>query len=282
MIMRIDAHAHGFHAVRDDQGRLCSPISPAWQPANGEPAELIEEHRERGIERVLLLDPPETVFQMEEWFGDFVVPIPSVDVDKITPAEVEHLLSRGARGIKFIAPMHSYGDGRYFPVYEVIRDAGALAVFHTGYLAGGLFVPGAALGREDFVDITHMRPAAVDRVARAFPDLKILMAHFGNPWWEEAWKMISSHPNIYADFSGGTAYRRSLAMWREMFAPNGQLDTAAVGKLCFATDSGYFVFGESGYLPYAEFYERFYEELGVPAELRHKIDRENIIGLAGL
>ncbi len=281
--MRIDAHAHACSAVRDAQGRPGPPISTAWTPGNGEPDELVRQHRDQGIERILLLDPPEVAFQMVEWFGDFVVPIPMVDMDRTAPSEIDGLLSRGAPGIKFIAPMHSYGDSRYFPLYEVIRDHHALAVFHTGFLlVGGLFAPGAALAREDFVDITHMRPAAVDRIARAFPDLKILMAHFGNPWWEEAWKMISSHPNIYADFSGGTAYRRSLSMWREIFAPNGELDTAAVAKLCFASDASYFALGEFEYLPKIEFYERFYEELQVPAELRQRIDHGNILELVGL
>jgi len=216
---------------------------------------------------------------MRDWFPDFVVPVPMVDPDDLTPEDADRLLSRGAAGLKFIAPMHSYGDNRYFRLYEVLRDRRALAVFHTGYLADALFCPGSALGRRDYVDITHMRPAAVDRVARAFPDLRILMAHFGNPWWEEAWKMISSHRNVYADFSGGTAYRRSLAMWREIFAPDGRLDTAAIGKLCFGSDTTHFVPGQYEYLPYVEFYERFYELLKVPAELRLKVDRENALML---
>lgn len=279
--MRIDAHSHAMHAQRDAQGRWCAPVTAAWRPREWDAAELVRQHREHGVERVLLLDPPESAFPMAEWFPDFVVPIPMVNPDTLTPAEVDGFISRGAAGIKFIAPMHSYGDNRYFPLYEVIRDRRALAVFHTGYLADALFRPGGALGRADYVDITHMRPAAIDRLARAFPDLKILMAHFGNPWWEEAWKMIASHPNLYADFSGGTAYRRSLGMWCEIFAPNGRLDTAAIGKLCFGSDTTHFVPGEYPYLPYIEFYERFYEALRVPAELRQKVDRENVLALLG-
>jgi predicted TIM-barrel fold metal-dependent hydrolase len=277
--MRIDAHSHAMHAARDAQGRFRPPVTAAWRPGEWDAQELVRQHRERGVERVLLLDPPEGAFQMQAWFPDFVVPIPMVDPDTLAPADVDRLLSRGAPGLKFIAPMHSYGDNRYLPLYAVLRDRHALAVFHTGYLADALFTPGSALGREDYVDITNMRPAAVDRIARAFPDLKILMAHFGNPWWEEAWKMISSHPNIYADFSGGTAYRRSLTMWREIFAPNGRLDTAAVGKLCFGSYTTHFVPGQYDYLPYIEFYERFYEALQVPAELRQKVDRENVLAL---
>jgi len=279
--MRIDAHSHAMHASRNAQGHYVGPISACWRPGEWDAEQLVRQHRERGVERVLLLDPPEVAFQMAAWFPEFVIPVPMVDMDRLTPADVETLLARGAAGLKFIAPMHSYGANRYFPLYEVLCDRRALAVFHTGYLADALFAPRRALGREDYVDITHMRPAAVDRIARAFPALKILMAHFGNPWWEEAWKMISSHANIYADFSGGTAYRRSLNMWREMFAPNGRLDTAAIGKLCFASDVTHFEPERYEYLPYIEFYERFYEALQVPAELRQKVDRETILTLLG-
>jgi predicted TIM-barrel fold metal-dependent hydrolase len=108
------------------------------------------------------------------------------------------------------------------------------------------------------------------------------MSHFGNPWWEEAWKMISSHKNIYADFSGGTCRRRSMDMWAQIFAPDGNLDTTAVGKLCFGTDESYFTEyegRETGLKAMINFYERFLERLKVPEELRLKVWRENILKL---
>jgi len=278
---RIDAHSHGMHAERDDLGGFRPPLMSSWGPDRGDPRGLIRQHGERGIEKVLVLDPPEVAFELQAIFGEFAIPIPQIDMDRAFPADIDRLLSRGGRGIKFICPMHSYGDNRYFPLYEVLRNRGMLAVFHTGTLADGLFKPKGVLGREDYVDITHMRPAALDRIARAFPDLKILMAHFGNPWWEEAWTVLKSHRNIYADFSGGTARAKSMAMWRELFAPNGKLHTASASKLCFASDSTHFIPGQFGYTAMIEFYERFYETLQLPAELRLRIDRENILHLIG-
>jgi predicted TIM-barrel fold metal-dependent hydrolase len=270
-----------MHAEKDALGRFRPPLMSAWRPDMGNPKELIRQHSERGVEKVLVLDPPEVAFELQAIFGEFVVPIPQVDMDRILPEEIDRLLARGGRGIKFICPMHSYGDNRYFPLYDVIRKRGLLAIFHTGTLADGLFKPGGVLGREDFVDITHMRPAALDRIARALPDLKILMAHFGNPWWEEAWTVLKSHKNIYADLSGGTARAKSMAMWRELFAPNGRLHTASAGKLCFASDATHFSPGQFGYSVHIEFYERLYEALQLPNDLRLKIDRENILHLIG-
>lgn len=277
--MRIDAHSHGMHAEADASGRLQQPLMTAWRDEYGPPQDWTRRLRSQGIDRLLVVDPPHVAFDLQRIFGDTVIPAPQIDPDKATPEEVEGLFRRGARGIKFIAPMHAYGDNRYFPLYEVIRDHRALAVFHTGFMGMGLFEPGVVLAREDYVDITDMRPATLSRVARAFPDLHILMAHFGNPWWEEAWSILKSHRNIYADFSGGTALVRSMALWKEMFAPNGRLHAATVGKLCFASDDSHFFPNARGYLEVMKFYDRFCEELQVPGELRQRIDRENLLAL---
>jgi predicted TIM-barrel fold metal-dependent hydrolase len=206
-----------------------------------------------------------------------------VDMDITTPEDIDRLFQSGAVGIKFISPEKSYGHESYFPLYDAILERCGLAVFHTGFLAPEIFEPGGLHGRSTYTDITDMRPAALDRIARAFPDLKIIMAHFGNPWWEEAWKMISSHKNIYADFSGGTCYRRSMDMWAQIFEPDGKLDTAAVGKLCFGTDSGYFTSeGNRESVKMMDFHVRFMERLKVPEELRQKVWRDNILELTGL
>ena len=133
--------------------------------------------------------------------------------------------------------------------------------------------------KRSLIDITDMRPAAIDRIVRGFPELKILMAHFGNPWWEETWKMISTHQNVYADFSGGTAYRRSLLMWSEMFAPNGRLDAASAGKLCFGSDTSFFIRDSYRFTDYIDFYQRFFDRVGMPEDLREKINSGNILKL---
>ena len=274
--MRIDAHGHGMHADRDASGKYCPPLRHGWVAGAQSPEDYIKGSRENGVEQVVLLDPPHVVFALKEIFGEFVIPVPMIDMDKITPEEIDRLLSQGASGIKFIAPMHSYGDNRYFPLYDVIRNRRALAVFHTGYLSDVLLRPGALMAREDYVDITDMRPAAIDRIARAFPDLKILMAHFGNPWWEEAWKTIHSHKNVYADLSGGTAFRRPMEMWAQIFTHDGRPDVASIGKLCFASDCSFCFQGCYQFQDHIKFYERFFDALKVPAELREQVNRGNM------
>jgi len=252
---------------------------PVWKP--GDPEDGIRRTRELGIGKVVLLDPPDVAFELAKHLPDFCIPVPQVRMEESSPEEIGGLFARGARGIKFIAPMRSYGDSSYFPLYAAVRDHGGTAVFHTGYLLQRLFDPGYLLGRPDYVDITHMRPAALDRIARAFPDLRMLMSHFGNPWWEEAWTVLKANRNIYADLCGGTACRKSMAMWRELFAPNGTLHSASVSKLCFATDGCAFTPHAEGSTELIHFHDRLYDELQLPDELRAKIDRENALTLFG-
>lgn len=276
--MRIDAHGHGIHAELKD-GKRVPPIMAAWRDTDQMPQDHIKGHNEMGIEKVLALDPADVVFEHKELFGDFVLPCPMVDIDKTTPADIEALFERGAVGIKFIGPMKPYGCNDYLPLYEVIRDHKALAVYHTGYLTHGFFDPGLLLARDDYINMMNMRPGELDRVNRAFPDLKILMAHFGNPWWEEAWTLLKSNKNTYADLSGGTAYKKSMNMWKEMFAPNGMLDEKTVSKLCYGADDSMFSPGHFGYQAFLDFYDKLYDELKLPQEIRNMIDRENILML---
>ncbi|MFA6565009.1 MAG: amidohydrolase family protein [Verrucomicrobiia bacterium] len=265
-LRRIDSHAHGWWSGPPDVLRA-----------------YIAECRKRGIERIVLIQSEDTLFDTYARCPEFVIPVAQVNIDAIKPDEISRLVERGAKGIKFIGPMHSYGADVYFPLYERLCRLCVPAVFHTGYLMVGLFEKdGRFYEKPSLIDITDMRPAAIDRIVRGFPSLKILMAHFGNPWWEETWKMISTHRNVYADLSGGTAYRRSMLMWSEMFAPDGKLDVASAGKLCFGSDAGYFAPDRYSFLDYVAFYERFFDRVGMPENLREKINRGNMLELFGL
>jgi hypothetical protein len=130
--------------------------------------------------------------------------------------------------------------------------------------------------------MAHMRAAQIEAIARRFPDLTILMAHFSNPWWEEAWKVSLSTPNVYADLSGGTAILRATRMWADMFAPDGKLLEASVRKLCFASDVHYFRPDDFAFERYIDFYERIFDAIDLPAPLQDLVNRGNARKLFGL
>jgi predicted TIM-barrel fold metal-dependent hydrolase len=254
--MRIDAHTHGDpRQVRDPQAYLSAC-------------------RQRGIEAIVLIEPLNRCLQAIERFGDFVFPVARIDMDAAGVGEVQRCIDAGCPGVKFIRPAAPYGDERYWPLYGRLEELGATAVYHTGYLGTS--------GRElRPVQIEHMRAAQIDAIARRFPDLRILMAHFGNPWWEEAWKISWSHPNVYADLSGGTAIHRATRMWAETFAPDGALLESSVRKLCFASDVRYFLEDAYPFEPYITFYDRILERIGASEALREQVYRGNAGALFG-
>ena len=256
--MRIDAHVHG------------DPNS--WQ---GDPKAYVESCRERGVEAIVLIEPLQRCLEAVEKFGDFIIPVARVVMDEAGVREIEECIEAGCKGIKFIRPAAPYGDERYWPMYETLEALGTLAVFHTGYL-------GFRQRESQPVRMEHMRAAQIDVIARRFPELKVLMAHFSNPWWEEAWKVSWSNKNVYADLSGGTALHRSTRMWAEMFAPDGQLLESSIRKLCFASDVRYFREGGFPFQPYMTFYDRIFDAIGLSGELRELVNRGNARSIFGL
>ena len=279
---RIDVHVHAQHAALGADGKPVPPLFPYWKQAEADtPEEIIRVCRGIGIERVFALDIPEITFESADAFGDFVVPIPMVDPEQETPDTIDAYFRRGARGIKFIAPGKPYGDDSYFPLYQAIADHDGCAVFHTGYLVNEMFEPGGLCPRRRYSDICAMRPATLDRIARRFPHLRILMAHFGNPWWEEAWKVTSAHSNIRADLSGGTACRRDMRMWEWIFSPNGETDLRVLERLCFGTDACPFHLENYLKTPHFAFYDHLYEHLKLSRELCDRINYGNALELIG-
>ena len=256
--MRIDCHVHG-------------------DPANlqGDPQAYVDSCRERGIEAVVLIEPLARCLQAVERFGDFVIPVARIPMDSSSATTVSECINAGCLGIKFIDPAAPYGDERYWPMYDKLEELGRPAIFHTGYY---MFV-----GRQaQPTHMEYMRAAQIDVIARRFPGLKILMSHFSNPWWEEAWKVSWSNRNVYADLSGGTAIHRSMTMWAEMFAPDGELLQDSIGKLCFGSDVEYFREGEFACAPYIAFHERLFDRIQLPEPFREAVNRGNIRTLFGL
>jgi predicted TIM-barrel fold metal-dependent hydrolase len=256
--MRIDCHVHG-------------------DPDNvrGDPRAYVAACRERGIEAVLLIEPLERCLRAVERFGDFIIPVARVVMDAAGAREVEDCIRAGCKGIKFIRPAAPYGDERYWPLYARLEELGVPAVFHTGYL-------GFREREQRPVRIEYMRAAQIDVIARRFPDLTILMAHFSNPWWEEAWKVSWSNKNVYADLSGGTAINRSTRMWAEIFLPDGRLLESSIKKLCFGSDVRYFHKGEYRFEPYSAFYDKIFDRIGLSEALREGVNRGNVRAIFGL
>ncbi len=68
--------------------------------------------------------------------------------------------------------------------------------------------------------LEYGRPLLLDEIARELPDLKIVVAQMGFPWFHECVMLLAKQPNVYADISGllrqpWTAYNVLLAAYEQ-------------------------------------------------------------------
>jgi uncharacterized protein len=136
--------------------------------------------------------------------------------------EIERCVSElGLRGMK-LGPNYQVFDPlgeNARRVYAAAQEMRLPIVFHQG-TAPVRYAP-----------LRYAHPLAMDEVALEFPELSIVMAHMGHPWFADTISVIRKHPNVFADISG-VFYRPWSAYNAFMLASEwGVLD-----KLLFASD----------------------------------------------
>lgn len=149
------------------------------------------------------------------------------------PRVVDRWLRNGdVRALKFYTGYeHFYpADARLRRYMEMLVRYGRPAIFHSGDLYDK--IPGAKL--------KYSRPIEIDELAAEMPDLKIVIAHMGSPWFEDAAQVCYKNKNVYADCSGfvyggfGPDQRRRFADgWRRFDDVN---EGGAADKILFGSD----------------------------------------------
>ncbi|MCD4674798.1 MAG: amidohydrolase family protein [Desulfobacula sp.] len=119
----------------------------------------------------------------------------SVDPHKGTAAAdelVDAVTRLGLKGLKIVPNLIEMypNDRRLYPLYEIAREHDIPVLFHSGTL----FYTG--------VRLKFGQPMSIDDVAVDFPQLKIIIAHFGLPWFYEAIAIVQRNPNVYFNISG--------------------------------------------------------------------------------
>jgi predicted TIM-barrel fold metal-dependent hydrolase len=218
-LVAIDVHAHAersAHAPEDE-------ISVEYQAAakkyfGGDPPrpntqEVADYYRERkmaavvftvddeagiGRERV----PNEEVAEVAARNPDVLIPFASIDPHKgkLGIREARRMIDDyGVRGFKFHPNTQAFwpNDHAFYPLYEVIAEAGLIALFHSGTTGIGAGMPGGG-----GVHLKYSNPMCIDDVAADFPELRIILAHPSFPWQEEALAIAVHKPNVYIDLSG--------------------------------------------------------------------------------
>lgn len=106
--------------------------------------------------------------------------------------EFEQHITKNTVGIKIYAGYYHYHvhDEIYYPLYELARKYNFPVVIHSGdtFSTKGL--------------LKYAHPLEVDELAFLYPDVKFIIAHFGDPWIMDAAEVASKNENVYVDLSG--------------------------------------------------------------------------------
>lgn len=147
-----------------------------------------------------------------------------VDMDRPSVEELFEVLSNNPR-LTIVEGLRWRGDNRtdLFTMEERIRDGLVKGIkLYPGYdkyaindpsletvfrIAQKHDVPvmihtGDTYSKEAKVRQAH--PLLVDDVAVDFPEVKFVICHLGNPWFQDAAEVLYKNENVFADFSGLT------------------------------------------------------------------------------
>jgi predicted TIM-barrel fold metal-dependent hydrolase len=83
--------------------------------------------------------------------------------------------------------------------------------------------------------LLQARPILLDEIALRFPELRMVIAHLGHPWFEEAIAVVRRHPHVYADVSALVSRR-----WLLYNALVQAVEYGVENKLLFGTDFPFF------------------------------------------
>jgi len=103
--------------------------------------------------------------------------------------ELERCVELGLKGLKLWPLTGFYPDDlKFYPFYKRVQELELPVLMHTGSGPPNTY-------------IKYCQPIYVDKVAIDFPDMKIIMAHMGDPFTNQAISVASKNFNVYLDIS---------------------------------------------------------------------------------
>ena len=281
-IVAIDVHVHAERNHDEPQDPVTTEILDAaatyfgGHPPQPSAQEVADYYRERRMLAVIFNVDDEAgmgrrrlgngeVLKVARANPDVLIPFASVDPHKgkLAVREARELVQQGVKGFKFHPNTQAFwpNDRSFYPLYEVIAEAGLIALFHSGTTGIGAGMPGGG-----GVRLKYSNPMAIDDVAADFPGLDIILAHPSFPWQEEALAISVHKPNVYIDLSG----------WSPKYFPEilvQYINTRLSHKMLFGSD--YPLITPDRWL--ADF-----EKLPIKDEVKPLVLRENAIRLLKL
>jgi uncharacterized protein len=281
-IVAIDVHTHAESSAHHPQDPVTSELLAAASryfgsaPAQPTTDEVAAYYRERSMLAVVFTVDDEAgmgrkrignddVLAAARANPDVLIPFASVDPHKgkLGVREARELIEQGVRGFKFHPNTQAFwpNDRDHYPLYEVIAEAGLIALFHSGTTGIGAGMPGGG-----GVKLKYSNPMLVDDVAADFPELEIILAHPSFPWQDEALAIAVHKPNVYIDLSG----------WAPKYFPENLIrytNTQLKRKMLFGSDFP---------LITPDRWLSEFEQLPIKDEVRPLVLKENAARLLGL
>ena len=127
---------------------------------------------------------------------------PSVDIHQDIPLQLAAIeekmaLHPGCRvvGLKIFLSYQTgrADDQRMMPIYDFAKQHGLSVTYHTG-------LPSYHLPYENDVEGTSV--AYVANVARKYPEVNFIVAHMGDPYYDESIQAMHDLGNMFTDFCG--------------------------------------------------------------------------------
>jgi predicted TIM-barrel fold metal-dependent hydrolase len=190
-----------------------------------------ETHVANVAEKFVVVTVPRMVANVpNDFVADYVARFPGRAIglacvdpnDPGAPAEFERAITkRGMRGLK-LGPVYQNFDPWSREAWRLYEMANAFKVPILWHQASAFPAQGV---------FEYANPGLLDKVARAFPEMKMILAHLGTPWMAETVQLLRKHKQLYSDLSA-----RFYRKW-ELF--NGlmlAIDYKVTGQLLFGSD----------------------------------------------
>jgi predicted TIM-barrel fold metal-dependent hydrolase len=235
--MIFDCHTHLVER-KHLSGHFLADAKKAWGD-NFQCSSTPEEHRQSIADCsgaiVLALDAPAVGFNVpNEWVAEYTALDParlfgfaSVDPNRegsegILESVIKEYHLKGLKLAPIYQDFHPL-DRICYPLYSKAQELKLPIMWHQGTS----FVHKGPLDKS--------RPEFLDPIARAFPDLKMIVAHMGHPWIGETISLVRKNPNVYTDISA-----LGIRPWQMYKALVEAIEYGIENKLLFGTDFPFF------------------------------------------
>ncbi len=230
----IDAHVH-VELIKEDQdaGKKEFGVDPSVKS-------LRKEMKDNKVERAVILseDDEENRQLIDMGLGrkKFLLALyadPSKTYSGKYMKEVDSWLKQEMFGAIKLYPGYEYFDpseDKCKPLFKLAMQYSLPMVIHTGDThveAGSDLKP----------KVKYARPYHVDDAAVEFPDVKIVIAHAGNPWVHDAAEVAYKNTNVHVDISGwyvGKVEKRQAEMMNQNL--RFLLSFCGADKILYGTD----------------------------------------------